>query len=177
MLFSTNAAGQRSPLQLTGFAGGNGSIEQLQQALVGLARVTGRPTINPGIITGTVNEPTMRSLMSILDMLSSYLAPESFNAVSNAFQLGTSSSQARTTIAQNAQALTMAVKSCVARLATSPRSMQMEGTRGMGRAPLQFLGPAPIQFLGVSPWYQSTGIMVAAIGAALLVGYKLFGGK
>lgn len=171
MLFSTNAAGQRSPLQLTGFAGGNGSIEQLQQALVGLARVTGRPAINPGNITGTVNESTMRSLMSILDMLSTYLAPESFNAVSNAFQLGTSSSQARTTVAQNAQALTMAVKACVTRFAASPRPA------GIAGAPLQFLGPAPIQFLGASPWYQSTGIMVAAIGAALLVGYKLFGGK
>lgn len=170
MLFSTAANGQRSPLQLTGFAGGNGSIEQLQQAITGLSRVVRRPALNPGIVTGTINDATMRALMSSMDLLGHYMSTESFNAVQEAFGLGLTSSQARTTIAQNATQLTMAAKTCIAQYATH---MGMQGThvRGMGAPPVNLLG------LGDVPWYQSTGVVVAVIGGLLIGAYALLGGS
>lgn len=168
MLFSTNAVGQRSPLQLTGFAGGNGSIEQMQQALTGLSRVVRRPAMNPGFVTGTINDATMRALMGSMDLLGPYMSAESYAAVQDAFTLGMSSSQARTTIAQNATALTMAIKSCIAQYSTQMHGIQGTYVRGMSAPPIGLLGV---------PWYQSTGVVVAAIGGALLVGYMLLGGS
>lgn len=170
MLFSTHANGQRSPLQLTGFAG-NGAVEQMQQAIAGLSRVARRPALNPGIITGTINDATMRALMSSMDLLGPYMSTESFAAVQDAMGLGMSSSQARTIVAQNATQLTMAAKACIADNATRMQSFQGSYVRGMGKPPVNLLG------LGDVPWYQSTGVVVAAIGGALMIGYVLLGGS
>lgn len=169
MLFSTSATGQRSPLQLTGFAG-NSAVEQMQHAIAGLSRVARRPALNPGIITGTINDATMRALMSSMDIIGPYMSPESFAAVQDAFGMGMSSSQARTIVAQNATQLTMAAKSCIA-YASTHMGVQGAQVRGMGKPPITFLG------LGAVPWYQSTGVIVSAIGGALILGYVLLGGS
>lgn len=168
MLFSQSATGQRSPLQLTGFAGSS-SIEQMQHAITGLSRVARRPALNPGIITGTINDATMRALMSSMDIIGPYMPAESYAAVQDAFGMGMSSSQARTIVGQNATQLTMAAKNCIAYVSTH---MGVQGSfRGMGKPPITFLG------LGDVPWYQSTGVIVTAIGGALLLGYVLLGGS
>lgn len=97
MFFTTDAAGKSSPLELSG-VGAREEIKNLQRSLAKLAKTAKRPQANPGASNGIIGESTMVSVGALLDHLVAKLPEWVSHPLTNAMQLGVSSTEAKNTV-------------------------------------------------------------------------------
>src|SRR5271163_2891649 len=97
MFFTTDAAGQSSPLELSG-VGAREEIKQLQKSLAKLAKTARRPQADPGPANGLIGESTMVSIGGLLDQLVSRLPAWVSQPLTTSMQLGVSSTEAKNTV-------------------------------------------------------------------------------
>lgn len=143
----------RTPLQLSGLGVGDEAVSTLQQALINLSQATLRPLINPGPVTGEVNDQTMQALVQAMDLLTQSLPTWASIAVRGGLILGASSTPAKNIVAQHAPELTAAAIAETAKYrVTTPTS--------------------PI-LTQPTDWYRtSAGVVI--IGGVLLLAFRLF---
>ena len=106
--------------------GGAAQIQQLQQALKGLAQASGWTAVDPGFVTGAVNPQTISALTNVIPALAreAGLSSRTAEIVSVALRLAQSSPQlqaaANTAVATNAGYITPAVLVLTAKYTRAP---------------------------------------------------------
>lgn len=108
MLMVNPTHGLRGPSFLNGL-NGNANIETLQRALTNLAISSGRPAINPGPITGDLNDSTMVAISAAHGLITEELPSWMYLALQAAMMVGATNSTAKSYVAQYAPQLTIAV--------------------------------------------------------------------
>jgi len=147
---------------------GSAAIEQLQQALKGLAAVRKRPAIDPGPVTGVVDDATMVALNSALSILTEELPSYVYLALQGGFIAGGTTSYAKNMVTQYAPQITIAVNTATRKYATSHPA-----TDPTPPPPVVTASTNPFASLFAEGWYKTPfGIAIIAIGAFGI--YKFF---
>lgn len=148
---------------------GTAAIEQLQQALKSLAQVRSRPAIDPGPITGVVDDALMVSLNAALGILAEELPSYVYLPLQAAMIAGATTAYAKGLVTQYAPQLTIAVNT-----ATTKYRMSHPSTPAAPTAPTT-LPTTTNAFaeLFSAGWYKKPwGIALILLGAFGV--YKLF---
>lgn len=146
-------------VSLGGYLAGDANVENLQRALINLAQATQRPAINPGKVTGVVDDSTMTAIQSATGLLSEELPTWAYLGLQAAFAAGAMTSTAKNFVQQYATQLTVACNTAAVKFKTAPPAVAVQTN--------------PVTGFFVPGWYKTPAGMVL-IGIALFVGYKLF---
>lgn len=157
---TTLPTGLRGPA----FLAGSASVEQLQQALTNLAIATGRPAINPGKVTGVVDDQTMVAINAGMGLLTEELPNWLFLALQAAMIVGATSSTAKKYVEQYAAQLTIAANTAAVKFKTTTPVV-----------PTTFVAQPTGLFATLFPvgWYTRPSWGWLVVGGALFGGYKL----
>jgi len=138
---------------------GTPAIEQMQRALKGLAEVRRRPAIDPGTITGVLDDTTMVALNAALGILAEELPSYVYLPLQAAFVIGGTTSYAKNFVTQYAPQITVALNTA----ATKYRMAHPVQLPPVEVVPM----PEPgIKQLFAPGWYkQPWGIALIVIGA------------
>lgn len=145
--------------------GGDPNVESLQRALTNLAIASGRPAINPGAISGTLNDATMAAVSASLGIITEELPGWLYAALQAGLILGSTTSQAKAVVTKYAGQLAMAANAAAAKM--HPSGVQVAYQPPPSVVPMQstsFFAPG---------WYKTP----MGIALLLLIGfgvYKLF---
>lgn len=148
--------------------GGDPNVESLQRALTNLAIASGRPAINPGAISGTLNDATMAAVSASLGFITEELPSWLYVALQAALVLGSTTSQAKTAVTKYAGQLAMAANAAAAKMHPAG------GIDVAYQPPPTVVQPMTSTFSPFAPGWYKTPFGIALI---LLVGfgvYKLF---
>lgn len=146
------------PMQLMGPLGATASdIQNLQRALANLATATQRPQINPGPVTGTVNDATMTAVAAAMGLLTDQLPSWAYLSLQAGLALGAGTQQAKDVVASQATALTVAAN-------TAAVKYKVNTPMPMGFNPAGFFAPG---------WYKTPQGMIF-IGVVAFVVWKFF---
>jgi hypothetical protein len=161
MLIPTALSGPiNGTVSLGGYLAGDANVENLQRALINLAQATQRPAINPGRVSGIVDDPTMTAVQAAVGLLSEELPTWAYLGLQAALATGATTSTAKNFVTQYAAQLTVAMN-------TAAVKFKVNAPQGGGMIPM---GP---QGFFVPGWYKTPAGMVL-IGIAAFVIYKLF---
>lgn len=116
MLNGTPALGRSVPITLAG----SPAVETLQRSLVNLAIATNRPQINPGQITGVVDDNTMVAINSAMGILTEDLPSWIYLALQTAMIAGSTTAAAKKAVEQYAAQLTIAANTAAVKYRTAP---------------------------------------------------------
>ena len=157
---------------LGGHLAGDPNIETLQRSLTNLAIASGRPAINPGQVTGTMNDATMAAVSSALGILTEELPGWLYLALQAAMIAGSTTSKAKAVVTQYASQLAMAANAAAVKMRPGSNIATFQPIQATS------IGPAttPTTFLQTmfgSPWYKSP-LGIALIGLGLFGFYKFF---
>lgn len=142
---------------------GSAQIQQLQQALKNLAIATQRPVIDPGPVTGDLNDQTMVSISSAMDLLTEQLPSWAFLGIQGAMLLGATTTQAKSIVTQYAPQLTVACNAAAVKFKVNPTAP----------VPTPAAQPSMLAQLFAPGWYkQPWGIALILVGAFGF--YKIF---
>lgn len=156
MLF--HALPSNLPTELMGpMLQGPAEIKSLQQALKNLSVATQRPDIDPGPISGTVENQTVQSVIAAQTLLSANLKSWEFITLQAALAVGAMTTQAKTAVAAAAVPLTVAANTAAVKYKKESPMMPSSSIVG-------FFAPG---------WYK-TPVGILLIAASAFVGYKLF---
>lgn len=141
------------------------SVQQLQQALVNLAISTGRPAINPGAVTGEMNDQTVVAVSSAMGLLTEELPSSIYLVLQAGLLVGSATSQAKKLVEQYAPQLTIAANTAAIKF----QSHQQPPTVPVVVQPeTSFFGN-----LFAPGWYKTPfGMVIIGVGAFAI--YKLF---
>lgn len=154
---------------LGGHLAGDPNIETLQRALTNLAQASGRPAINPGPITGALNDATMAAVSSALGIITEELPGWMYLALQAAMIAGSTTSKAKQIVTQYASQLAMAANAAAVKMrpSTNVATFQPIHATMVTQAPTFWqsaFGPV---------WYKSP-LGIALIGLGLFGFYKFF---
>lgn len=139
------------------------SVQQLQQALVNLAIATNRPAINPGAVTGTMNDQTVVAVSSAMSLLTEELPSSIYLILQAGLLVGSATSQAKKLVEQYATQLTIAANAAAIKFKQQPVVVQP-----VIQPQTSFFGD-----LFAPGWYKTpVGLVIIGVGAFAL--YKLF---
>lgn len=143
---------------------GSANVQQLQQALVNLAIATNRPAINPGPVTGEMNDQTVVAVSSAMGLLTEELPGSVYLALQAGLLIGSATSQAKKYVEQYAPQLTIAANTAAIKFKQQPVAAQI---------PLPAMQTSFFGDLFAPGWYtKPMGIAIIGIGAFVI--YKLF---
>lgn len=141
---------------------GTAAIEQLQRALKALADVRKRPAIDPGPITGDMNDSTMVALNAALGILSEELPSYVYMGLQAAFIAGGTTSYAKNLVVQYAPQITIALNTATTKYKQSHPATSPVVT-----------DPMPVATSTWDGWYKKPwGIALILVGAFGI--YKFF---
>jgi len=165
MLLITPINGLGAP----GLGAANASVEQLQRALVNLAVATGRPAINPGKVSGTIDDATMIALGAAIGLLSEELPNYVYLPLQATLLVGVTNATAKQYVTQYAPQITVAINTAAVKFKTSTPA-PTAGTVITQPAPVQ---PSLFDKLFPVGWYTrpSWGWLILAAGG--FATYKL----
>lgn len=98
---------------------GSPAVEQLQRALVNLAIATNRPQINPGQVTGVVDDNTMVAINAASGILTEELPSWLYLAMQTAMIAGSTTAAAKKYVEQYAAQLTIAANTAAVKYKTA----------------------------------------------------------
>ena len=78
---------------------GDANIENLQRALVNLAQAANRPAINPGVVSGVMNDATMTAVSAALGIITEELPSWLYLALQAGMIAGATTSKAKGLVA------------------------------------------------------------------------------
>jgi len=154
---------------------GSATVEQLQRALKGLAEVWNRPAIDPGTVTGVVDDATMAALTAALGILTEELPSTVYLALQGALIAGSTTSYAKNLVTQYAPQLTIAINTAITKKKQRIAAQQPTTTTTTVTTPPITIPTStnPFAQLFAPGWYkQPFGIALIAIAAFGV--YKLF---
>lgn len=96
--------------------GGDPNIESLQRALLNLSQASGRPAINPGAVTGVMNDATMAAVTAALGIITEELPSWMYLGLQAALITGSLTSQAKEYVTRYAGQLAMAANTAASKL-------------------------------------------------------------
>ncbi len=115
MINGSPALGLAKPPTLAG----SPAVEGLQRSLINLAIATNRPQINPGAVTGVVDDNTMVAVNAALGILTEQLPSWLYLALQTAMIAGSTTAAAKKAVEQYAAQLTMAANTAAAKYKTT----------------------------------------------------------
>jgi len=141
-----------------GSLGGKAEVENLQHALTNLAIATQRPQINPGPVTGVINDATMTAVSAGLGLLSEQLPTWAYLALQAAMIAGIQTTAAKDAVASAATQLTVAAN-------TAAVKYKVQAPPTMALTPAGFFAPG---------WYKTPmGMGLIAVVAFLVYRYVI----
>lgn len=139
------------------------SVQQLQQALVNLAISTGRPAINPGAVTGEMNDQTVVAVSSAMGLLTEELPSSVYLILQAGLLVGSATTQAKKLVEQYAPQLTIAANTAALKFHQQPPAVPV-----VVQPQTSFFGN-----LFAPGWYKTPfGMVIIGVGAFAI--YKLF---
>jgi hypothetical protein len=159
MINGSPAHGLSAPITLAGTP----SVEQLQRALINLAIATNRPAINPGSVSGTVDDATMAAINAAIGILTEELPTWLYLGLQAAMLAGSMTAAAKKYVEQYAAQLTIAANTAAVKYKTA--------------APIT---PATLPPTGLwatlfpSGWYTRPSLGWLIVLGASFAAYKLF---
>ncbi len=156
--------------------GGDPNVQALQQALTNLAQASGRPAINPGPISGVMNDSTVAAVAAGLQIMTEELPSWLYLVLQAALVAGSATSKAKTIVTQYAGQLTIAANAAAAKIhpATSgPARWASTPTDVAQFQPMQPTVTSTVTQMFAPGWYK-TPIGIAIIALGLFGVYKLF---
>lgn len=163
--------------------GGDPNIESLQRALLNLSQASGRPAINPGAVTGVMNDATMAAVTAALGILTEELPSWMYLGLQAALITGSLTSQAKDYVTRYAGQLAMAANTAASKLHPSSGGIRLpNGTVVHPAAYTQTITadgnsgsilPTTVSNLFAPGWYKTP----FGIAVLLLIGfgaYKFF---
>lgn len=144
---------------------GSAAVERMQVALKALAAVRKRPAIDPGVVSGEVDDPTMIALNAALGILAEELPAYVYLPLQGAFIAGGTTSYAKNLVTQYAAQLTIAINTATTKYKMSHPTQAVVVTDPVSQQSLlaQIFAPG---------WYMKPhGLILIAI--VLFGGYKL----
>lgn len=141
---------------------GTANVQQLQQALVNLAIATNRPAINPGAVTGTMNDQTIVAVSSALSLIVEELPNSIYVILQTALLVGSATTQAKKYVEQYAPQITIAANAAALKFKQQPVA-----------PPVPYQAPSFFGDLFAPGWYK-TPIGIGIIGVSAFIVYKLF---
>jgi hypothetical protein len=103
--------------------GSTADVQNLQRALANLAIATQRPAINPGYMTGVVDDATMTALIAGMGLLSESLPSSVYLPMQAALAAGGMTSIAKKAVETYAAQLTVAANTAAVKYRTAPPAM------------------------------------------------------
>lgn len=161
MINGSPALGRSVPITLAG----SPSVEQLQRSLVNLAIATNRPQINPGTVSGTVDDPTMVAINAALGILTEDLPSWLYLGLQTAMIAGSTTAAAKKYVEQYAAQLTIAANTAAVKYKTTA-PLPMPTTTGSIFDSLFPMG-----------WYSRPSLGWLVVLGVGFGGYKLFFAK
>lgn len=151
---------------------GTAETENLQRALANLAQATQRPAINPGQISGVVDDGTMMAIQASLGLLTEELPSWMYLGLQAALMAGATTSTAKGYVGQYATQLTVAINTAAVKLKVNPPQGTVMTWAGSPQ-PGVTTNPGFLATLFAPGWYKTPqGMLMIAIG--LFIGYKFF---
>jgi len=165
---------------VAGLGAASAAITSLQQSLLALAQVSGRPAVNPGPVDGVLGDQTMSAVAAGLQVAAEKIPQsETVRVISVALAFGATSSQAKTAVNNYASQLTILFKSAAAAFASGlvkPPTV----TPATGTAAKWFSLPSSSKTTAATtstatakPWYTTwwglAGITIGAFGLVYLL--------
>lgn len=158
MINGSPALGHSIPVTLAG----SPSVEQLQRALTNLAIATNRPAINPGVVSGVVDDNTMVAVNAALGILTEELPSWLYLALQTAMIAGSTTTAAKKAVEQYAAQLTIAANTAAVKFKTT-----------MPPAPPVPVSSSIFDKLFPTGWYTRPSWGWAIVLLGLFGGYKL----
>jgi len=155
MLLTGNHGNYLGAPGLAGLAG-KAEVENLQRALTNLSIATQRPAINPGAVTGVMNDATVTAVSSAMGLLTEELPSWLYLALQAAMIAGASTSQAKQYVEQYATQLTIAANTASVKYKVN--------------TPVPTQQPQIVGFFAPG-WYKTPFGMLLIGGAAFLIYY------
>ena len=140
---------------------GTAIVETFQRALANLAIATARPTINPGPVTGVLNDSTMVAFSAAIGVVAEELPDWLYLLLQAAMAGGATSTAAKNFVTKYAAPLTIALNTAAVKYKAAPVVTIVQPT------------PGPLDTLFAPGWYTrpSLGLLVVGVGAFAI--YKL----
>lgn len=162
MLMVNPTHGLRGPSFLNGLSG-NANIETLQRALTNLAISSGRPAINPGPITGELNDSTMVAVSAAHGIITEQLPSWMYLALQAAMMVGATNSTAKSYVAQYAPQLTIAINTAAVKYKQQPPT----SGNAIWNGPITVQQPSIFASLFPVDWYKrpTWGLALVLVGA------------
>jgi hypothetical protein len=115
MLNGSPLLGHSRPITLMG----SPAVETMQRALVNLAIATNRPQINPGTVTGVVDDNTMVAINSGMGILTEDLPSWLYLSLQAAMLAGSTTAAAKKAVEQYAAQITIAANTAAVKYKTT----------------------------------------------------------